>query len=167
LSELLEESFARTGGAAPPLPWPSIIASSARFPNLSRIAGLFQGEGEHPDGLLAFAWGCMHGDHARYDAAASTRRGDMHIPLGYGLVWDLLTWSRRNGATWFDFGGVTAGSAGSGDRLGGISDFKRGFSQRTEDVQEEWAYEPHPRLLQFAHTIRRAARTLQARSNRS
>lgn len=167
LRALMEESFTRTGGAAPPLPWPAIIESSRRFPWLSRIAGLFHDASEGANALLAFAWGCMHGDHAHYDAAASTRREDLRIPLGYGPVWDLLIWSRSNGATWFDFGGITAGSAGSADPLGGISDFKRGFSPLTEDVQEEWAYDPHPRLLQFAHTIRRAARTLRPRSNRS
>jgi hypothetical protein len=161
LQELLVASFARTGGTPPSLPWASILEASARHPELSRVAGLFYDGRTDGEGLLAFAWGCMHGDHARYDAAASTRRDDLRIPLGYGPVWDLLAWSRAAGATWFDFGGVTAGSAGSDDRLGGISDFKRGFSSLTEDVQEEWDYEPHPRLQQLANTIRRAARILR------
>lgn len=167
LQELFAASFARTGGTPPPLPWTAIIAASRRHPDLSRIAGLFQGDREDPDGLVAFAWGNMHGDHVHYDAAASTRREDLRMPLGYGPVWDLLTWSRAAGATWFDFGGVTPGHAGSDDRLGGISDFKRGFSPLTEDVQLELDYAPHPRLLRLADALRTAARTIRGGAGRA
>ena len=60
------------------------------------------------------------------------------------LFWDLIVWAKRIGASWFDLGGVTAGSVGSGDPVGGISDFKRLFSKQMIDVAEDWEFEPRP-----------------------
>lgn len=164
LVALMNETFARTEGESPAIPWPLVIEMSRRYPDASRVAGLFRIDRDGDDALLAFAWGCMHGDHAHYDAAASTRLSDLRMPLGYGPVWDLLRWSRRAGASWFDFGGVTAGSAGSGDPLGGISDFKRGFSSIIEELQEEWVYVPRPsvmRLARFGSSLSSAVSRLQ------
>src|SRR5207249_11101081 len=109
----------------------------------------------HRDTLLAFAWGCHHGDHAHYDAAASTRHTDLKLPLGYALAGDLIRWSKQNGATWFDFGGVTTGSrtCGDADPVGGISDFKRYFSKNIIEVGDEWVLEPRSIRAALARII--------------
>jgi len=163
LGELLAASFARTGGLPPALHWEAIIELSRTQPHLSRLAGLFRTDRQHADALVAFAWGCMHGDHAHYDAAGSVRLEDLHLPLGYGPVWDLLCWARDGGASWFDFGGVTVTDVGATDPLGGISDFKRGFSHLTEEVQEELELVPHPRLVRLSEAVSRVVRSFSRR----
>jgi hypothetical protein len=57
-------------------------------------------------------------------------------------MWDLMCWARRNGASWWDFGGITEGQQGSDDPVGGISDFKRHFSTTVRLVGERWVLEP-------------------------
>jgi hypothetical protein len=143
LEILLRETFARTHGTYVGENWPAIVRFSEREPGLSRIAGLFRSDDPGPDGLLAFAWGRMHGDHADYATGASTRPSDIRTPLGYGTIWDLVRWAKREGATWFDLGGITPGTHGSDDPLGGISDFKRYFGGTFDEVGDEWILEPH------------------------
>lgn len=143
LSALYQETMRRTGGGSQERPWARCIALSRQQPAWSRLVGLFRTDRDGPESLLAFAWGCHHGDHAHYDAAASTRQTDLKLPLAYPLVWDLLCWAKRHGAAWFDFGGITSGTCGSGDALGGISDFKRYFSRNEIEVGAEWVFEPH------------------------
>jgi lipid II:glycine glycyltransferase (peptidoglycan interpeptide bridge formation enzyme) len=72
-------------------------------------------------------------------------------------MWDLIVWAKRAGATWFDFGGVTAGTAGSGDPLGGISDFKRLFSKERAEVAEDWVLEPRKLVARLARLVRSGA----------
>lgn len=144
LAELLHETMARTGGHSETHDWTAIINLSNRHPQLSRLVGLFREDSESPEALLAFAWGRYHGDHVDYAVAASTRAVDIKMPLAYAIAWDLICWAKKNGATWFDFAGITAGSHASADRLGGISDFKRYFSEQVVVVGEEWVFEPHP-----------------------
>jgi lipid II:glycine glycyltransferase (peptidoglycan interpeptide bridge formation enzyme) len=62
----------------------------------------------------------------------------------YPLVWDLVGWAADMGVDWFDFGGVTEDGTGSDDPLGGISDFKRHFAQRPEEVAEDCDHPPIP-----------------------
>ncbi|HKB39777.1 MAG TPA: GNAT family N-acetyltransferase [Gemmataceae bacterium] len=143
MEALHRETLGRTGGKVRQRDWAAVIALSRECPEVSRLVGLFRTALTGPDSLLAFAWGCGHGDCAHYDAAASTRQSDLRIPLVYALVWDLVCWAKRNGAQWFDFGGVTEGTFGSEDRLGGISDFKRYFSKDIVSVGGEWLLEPH------------------------
>jgi lipid II:glycine glycyltransferase (peptidoglycan interpeptide bridge formation enzyme) len=76
--------------------------------------------------------------------------------MAYPLAWDLIRWARGQGAVIFDFGGISAGTAESDDPLGGISDFKRRFTDRVERVGEEWVYEPHPARAQLARWTSRA-----------
>jgi hypothetical protein len=144
LEELLRETLGRTGGDPAPHAWAEILALSERRPELSRVVGLFRTDRPGPEGLLSFAWGCHHGDHAHYATAASTRRTDLRIPMMYPLAWELILWARRNGARTFDFGGISTGSAGGDDPLGGISDFKRRFTDRVVAVGSEWVFEPSP-----------------------
>ena len=107
--------------------------------------GLFGHGKSEPDTLLAFAVGHNHGDHVQYSHAASTRdTGGLPLPLGYALAWHIICWGKDLGAEWFDFGGITQGSHDSGDRLGGISDFKRYFTKTVETVGDEWVLEVRP-----------------------
>ena len=154
LDSLKLETMQRTGGTQARTDWAGPIALSAEHPHLSRIVGMFRTDREGPESLLAFAWGCAHGDHAHYDAAASTRHTDLRVPLAYALVWDLVRWARGTGAGWFDFGGITDGRFGeAGDRLGGISDFKRYFSREVVDVGGEWVLEPSRARAGLARAI--------------
>lgn len=153
MSQLLRETMARTGGSYHQHDWPAIIGFSGEYPGLSRIVGIFRETGSDPESLLAFAWGRNHGDHVDYAVAASTRVADLKAPLGYAAAWDLVSWAKANGATWFDFGGISAGSHASDDPVGGISDFKRYFSKQSETVGEEWVLEPHPVRASIANGV--------------
>jgi lipid II:glycine glycyltransferase (peptidoglycan interpeptide bridge formation enzyme) len=157
LEKLADDTRERTGGERRHLNWRTFIEMSRQAPNLSRIAILERTDRGAPDSVLAFAWGCMHGDVAEYSESGSERVGDMKISTSYALLWDLIGWARRNGAKWFDFGGVTSGNTESGDPLGGISDFKRRFSQHEVEVGEQWEFYPHPRRAAIASAVSRTA----------
>ena len=142
MNALMKETMARTGGRFTPVDWERRIELAKTHPQLCRIAGVVHGDLEGDDRLLAFVYGCHHGIHAQYSDGASARQLG-RLPLMYPLLWDLLRWARDSGAQWFDMGGVTASSFGdAGDPLGGISDFKRRFSDEVVDVGEEWVLEP-------------------------
>jgi hypothetical protein len=141
LDALCRESFARSGGRYQGDPWRRIIPFTVSNPGDARLVGLWRADRPGPDGLLAFALGYWHGEHAEYRAAGSTRAEDLKMPLGYAAAWDLIVWSKRLGARWFDFGGVTEGRS---DNLGRISDFKRMFSRNVVECAEEWVLEVSP-----------------------
>src|SRR5262249_47314031 len=153
LGQLEAENRRRTGGPYRPRDWRAVFGPSNAHPELPRLVGLFRTDAAAPACLLAFAWGCHHGDHGQYLAAGSTRQTALRVPLGYPLVWDLLVWARRNGGGWFDLAGITQGHQGSADPLGGISDFKRRFSKTLVEVSEEWVLEPHPVRAFLARAI--------------
>ncbi len=164
LEALMAETYQRTGGSAPPLPWQTMIALSHREPNRSRIGGLFDPTSDGPEALVAFAWGALHGSYVTYEAGASTRRASLgRTPLAYAPLWDLVTWAGGTTASWFDFGGITAGTKESADDpLGGISDFKRFFCQTAVDVGDDWVLEP--RAIRAA--VARVASALARRFSR-
>lgn len=157
LSELLHETMSRTGGHSFEIDWASIIELSTRYPDQSRIIGVFRDSSLAPESLLAFAWSRYNGDDADYAVAASTRAPDLKLPLGYAPVWDLICWAKRSGANWFDFGGISSGSHGSADPLGGISDFKRYFSKDIVTVGEEWTFDARPARALLARTLGKGA----------
>ena len=144
LDALLEETLARTGGAGDSPDWRAMLRLTRDHPHAARLVGLVRTDASGPDALLAFAFGRHHGDHAEYATAGSTRRSDLRLPMAYPLVWDLMCWARRHGALYLDLGGVSDGHLDDGDPLGGISDFKRYFSQQRVSVGAEWVCEPHP-----------------------
>jgi hypothetical protein len=158
LQRLLDETMSRTGGKLAHKPWADILGLSARRPDLSRVIGLFRTDTDDPSALLGFAWGCHHQDHAHYAAAASTRRTELRVPILYPLAWDLILWARLHGAVIFDFGGITMGALGSDDPLGGISDFKRRFTDHVVEVGSEWAYEPRTMSSRAARWVVAAGR---------
>jgi hypothetical protein len=162
LQQLSDETRARTGGAQRLLDWNAIIEMSAKAPQLSRIAVLERTDRPGPDRILAFAWGCLHGDVGEYSESGSTRADDLKVSTSYALLWDLISWARKGGAHTFDLGGITSGITHSDDPLGGISDFKRRFSQREVEVGEEWELVPRPRRAMVAGIMSRAAGVLRS-----
>ena len=161
LDTLAREAFARTAGRYRQESWGAIIELSRRQPELSRLVGLFRQTVDEPDSLLAFEWGCMHGDHAQSIAAGSTRPSGTRTPLAHALVWDLISWAKQQGARYFDLGGITHGALGSADPLGGISDFKRSFGATVVEVGAEWSLEPHPLATRVAGALSRLAAALR------
>lgn len=157
MNDIYVETMQRTDGGSRRREWNRCIGFANEHPELSRLVGLYRTDACGADSLLSFAWGCLHGDYVHYDAAASTRQTDLRMPLGYALVWDLCVWAKQRGATWFDFGGITAGHHGSDDRLGGISDFKRGFSSNVVSLGGEWVLEPRPLRARMARAVSSSA----------
>ena len=158
MSALMTDTFARSGAKPDPRDWGPLIRFSMDHPHLSRLAGLFRtgGGAPAPDTLLAFVWGAHHGDTAEYVAGASTRAPDVKMPLSYGLMWDLIEWAWRGGATWFDLGGITGGSHGSDDPVGGISDFKRYFRPEVHTVGAEFTLAGSTTLGALSRAVERA-----------
>lgn len=155
MNELMKQTMARTGGRFTPVDWERRIALAESNPSLCRIVGVIHGEMTGEERLVAFVYGCHHGRHAQYSDGASARQLG-RLPLMYPLLWDLIRWARDTGAQWFDMGGVTAGSFGDGqDALGGISDFKRRFSDDVVDVAEEWVFEPTSLIATLAIGLNR------------
>jgi hypothetical protein len=159
LEALSRETRVRTGGRYEALwDWAGVIELSRRVPDAARLVGLFRTDREGPDALLGFSWAWWNGRSASYFAGASSRPSDLgRLHIGYPLMWDLITWAKRAGATWFDFGGVTAGTTGSGDPLGGISDFKRLFAKETAEVAEDWVLEPRKVVARLAKLVSTSA----------
>lgn len=155
MEELMKETFGRTDATPAHWDWGRLIDFSNRHPTSARVVGLFrQPWTDGPESLLSFAVGYNHGDHVEYADAASTRNTDLKMPLAYGLAWDLIAWAKALGATWFDFSGITHGDHDDpGDRLRGISDFKRYFTKDVVHVGDEWVLEPHALRARAARAI--------------
>jgi hypothetical protein len=166
MNKLLAESFARTGGRSQSEDLATVIRLCAAIPDRSRVVGAFRGPSRSPEDLVGFAWGLHHGDRVQYHTGASARIPGVRLPILYPVLWDLITWGKRTGGTWFDLGGVTPGSSGSDDALGGISDFKRGFSKVEIALGQEWEFAPSPLLWRVAQQSSRVARWLRARGKR-
>ena len=151
---ILDASLSRTGAGHHHRDWGARIDFALRHPELARLTGVFRAGATGSDALVAFAWGCAHGDHVEYSDAGSLRAGDLRVPLGYALVWDIACWGKRLGAQWLDLGGVTSGHLGdSSDPLGGISDFKRTFSTDTRRVADYLESEPHTLRARIARRV--------------
>ena len=161
MNTLLAESFSRTGGEVELVDWRAVLQLCAAAPNRSRLVGAFRGASRGPDDLVGFAWGLHHGDRVQYHTGASARIQGIRLPILYPVLWDLIVWGKQSGGTWFDFGGVTPGTAGSDDALGGISAFKRGFSKDEVASGQEWAFTPSPIRWRLAQQSSRLARWLR------
>jgi hypothetical protein len=162
MNALMRETMARTGSTPERTDWPLVIEMCQMHPERSRLVGMFVEGSTRPDDLLAFSWGCHHGEYGHYNIGASTRSFDTNISLGYSLVWDLVLWAQANGARWFDFGGITEGVTNSADPLGGISDMKRHFSRSEVSVGEEWVYVLCPMRARIAAAVSRLAQRIRA-----
>jgi GNAT acetyltransferase-like protein len=155
LEVLSGEAFARTGARYEAAwDWAGVIELSRRIPDASRLVGLFRTDREGTDALLGFVWGWWNGQSVSYFAGASSRPSDLpRVGIIHPLFWDLIVWAKQAGATWFDLGGATAGTTGSADPVGGISDFKRRFCKDMADVAEDWVFEPHPLPARLAALV--------------
>ena len=164
IAALEREAFARTGGQATPTDWPALIGYARENPDLVRIVGIFSEPAGAPSELLGFATGRFHGDHVEYASAGTTRRPWLKISIGYPLLWHLVEWAHAVGATWFDFGGITAGTVGDGaGALGGISDFKRHFGGAEIEVGGEWMLPLSPLRSAMADAISRVTGAMRRR----
>ena len=152
IDELQQGAMQRTGGYKPTQDWQSILIMSQKYPDLSRVVGLFQGEQTTPENMGAFGWSLNNGDYVEHRAAGSTRQTDVRIPYGYLLVWDMVQWAKSVGAQWFDMGGVTL-AEGDQNHLEGISRFKKYFSRDVLEVGAEWVMEPAPLRAKVANAI--------------
>lgn len=156
MEQLAVETMARTGGVHQTQPWAHVIKFSNENPALSRLVGVFAPDRSVENSLLAFAWGRWNGDHVQYSHAASTRDVPARVSCGYPLLWDLISWAKSRDAVWFDLGGITSGHhEDAADPLGGISDFKRFFSEDVVSVSEEWVFAPHSWRSRLAQRIHR------------
>lgn len=144
MNALLAEVMVRTGGLATAVEWERVMRLCHALPHRSRLVGVFRGAGRAPGDLIGYVWGLHHGDRVEYHTGAAARLPGVRLPVLYPALWDLITWGRRSGGTWFDLGGVTPGTTGSSDPLGGISDFKRGFSKEELLLGQEWTLVPSP-----------------------
>ena len=120
---------------------------------LARVVGLFRTDCTGPESLLAFVHGLHHGNHAEYSSGATSRDTDIRVPQTYALIWDLLRWAKRHGATLFDLGGITEAVNDGSDPLRGISAFKRYFSKEELHVGDEWVLEPSALRASLARAV--------------
>lgn len=157
LASLYAEAFESTGSEVPHVDWRGWLDLAELRPDLVHMVGMrHEDERDH----LGFAVGVSHGDVVEYHHAASTRRRDTNVPLLYAPLWELVVWAKRNGAHWFDFGGVTVEDAGGDDPLAGISDFKRFFCRTLVETGGEWVLDPPSvagRLWKTARLLKDAA----------
>ena len=143
----------RTQGTCSPQNWASVMKLSREHPDLSRVAGLYLAKDElEPDSLIGFAWGCMNGMSGEYRAGGTIHIPNVKFSISYRLVRDLILWSKRQGACWFDMGGVTVGEPVT-HPLHGVTVFKRHFTHNLAVVGEEWSLEPHPVRAEFVRWI--------------
>jgi hypothetical protein len=160
IKQLQEEALQRTRGHVFQEDWQKVLTLSRENPDLSRVFGLFLGEEDTPENMGAFGWVCNHGDHGEYRAAGSKSRGDVRIPFGYLLVWQMIRWAKTTGAEWFEMGGgVVSGENRS--ELEGISAFKRYFTHDVVEVGAEWVLEPAPLRARISGVISVGARRIR------
>ena len=153
ITELELRAIRRTQGTSPAQNWPAILSLSRQYPELSRVVGLFSSaDNEEPEALLGFAWGCLNATSGEYRAGGTAHHPGLKVSISHRLLRDLILWSRRNGACWFDMGGVTVGEP-DWHPLHGVSVFKRHFTHHLEDVGEEWSLEPHPMRARFVRWL--------------
>jgi GNAT superfamily N-acetyltransferase len=156
MNAMLHQTFARTRGRIESTDWTAIMAMSNEVPRHSRLIGVFDGARSGPDALVAFAWGHNSGSRAVYHMGASIRSSGAKIPLLDLAMWDLIAWAKREGAHWFDFGGVSAAEGAGDDPLAGISEFKRRFCRNEIAFGEEWVFEPSPAKASIARSVVRS-----------
>lgn len=150
MNDLLGVSMSRTGGRFEETRWADVLAFIATDPSRGALVGVFRTDVVGTDALVGYVLGYRHADTVQYSTAACARLNEIRAPLLYAPTWELMRWGKQNGAKWFDFGGITAGSRESGDRAGGISDFKRYFCEEVTSVGAEMVFSPVPRLSRLA-----------------
>jgi len=156
IDELAYRAMNRTGGNHRKVDWVAVMKYCLDVPDVARLTGLFSPSLDKP--LVGFALGLREGDHVEYNTAGSSR-GQVKAAIGYGPAWDLISWARRTGAAWFDFGGIPAEDAPPSS-VSGIARFKRNFGGAPIEVREEWAFEPSPFKASVSRGISESARVI-------
>jgi hypothetical protein len=159
IDAIARETMERTGGRHTSQDWKGRIELSALHADHARLIGLWRDDVTGPDSLVAFAWGCHHGQHAHYADAgadgAATR--ELRVAWAHPMMWDLIRWAKQVGAQWFDLGGITRGTVDDeNDPLGGISHFKRLFNDEVLRVSEEWVLDTHNWRATLVNSVYRA-----------
>lgn len=153
LRALDAETMLRTNGSLDSLSWPDMLRFVTEHPTHAALLGVVRIDASDENALVGYVLGVRHGDTVEYRRAASTRIESLRAPLLYAPTWQLMRWAQEVGAGWFDFGGVGDGSHASGEATGGISDFKRYFSDVTTEVGAELTYSPAVYLDTLARAI--------------
>ena len=153
MGTLRQESMRRTGRDSHSFDFESYIVLARDHPELLRIVGTFDPRVCGTKALVGYAIGEMHGDHVTYSHAACLPAAVSNTPITQAPTWELIRWAKRNGATWFDFGGVSMPDDDGRDPLRGISDFKKSFSSDILRVGDAWILEPRPVRARIAATI--------------
>lgn len=130
----LDASMNRTGAHKGYFDFRTLFSIRAKRPDRAKMIGLYLKH--RPEEMLAFVSAFSHGRVVEYSAAGSFADAELRkIPFNYLLVWELMKWGKSIGAEFFDMGGVTDGDAA--DRLAGISEFKRNFTESEHDIGRE------------------------------
>lgn len=130
----LNASMNRTGVQHGFYDFKTLFALKAKNAERVKILGLSLAH--RPDEMLAFVTAFSHGKVIEYSAAGSHADAELRkIPFNYMLVWELMKWGKSVGGEVFDLGGVTDGDPS--DRLAGISDFKRAFTEDEHEIGKE------------------------------
>lgn len=158
MERLWDETFSRTGAAPPPRAWRDRIAYGCNHPDLFRIVGTFSPDYPEVDSLVSFVCAMNNGDHAVYSDSGSTQTLDSPVAISYAPLWESMKWAKSQGCEWFDMGGITSGTLeDADDPRGGISDFKRRFTEEVIEVGGEWTFTPRPFREALAHGAHKAA----------
>jgi len=130
----LDAAFVRTVGEKAHFDFETAFALAASRPDRAAVLGLFWKD--DPERLLAYVTGFRSGAAAEYSSAGSLDDPELRkLPFNYWLLWNLLLWAKRSGASFLDLRGITDG--GSADPLKGISFFKRRFPGREIEINRE------------------------------
>ena len=141
--EALSAAFARTGGGSAHFDFETAFSLITKHPDRAAIIGLFLKS--RPERMLAYVTGFRSGAVAEYSSSGSLDDPELRsFPFNYWLLWNLMLWAKRSGASFFDLRGVTGG--GSSDPLNGISFFKRRFPARETEINREMETILKPKL---------------------
>jgi lipid II:glycine glycyltransferase (peptidoglycan interpeptide bridge formation enzyme) len=103
------------------------------------------------------------GESVVYSTAGTERAPDIGAaPLGYGLVWALMTWAQSLGVPQFDFGGITPEDQPE-HPLARISEFKRKFRGEEVRIASDWYLDIAPAQARLLDLTGQAMSMLRGR----
>jgi hypothetical protein len=141
--EALNAAFARTSGEKVHFDFETTFSLISKYPDRAAVLGFFLKK--NPERLLAYSTGFRSGAMAEFSSAGSLKDSELRVfPFNYLLLWNLILWAKRSGASFLDLRGVTGG--GISDPLDGISYFKRRFGGREIEINREMTAVLKPKL---------------------
>jgi hypothetical protein len=161
LQVLHEAAHGRTGGHAASLDLATAVTESQQDGANSVVFGVFHPDRTEKDALVGFVHGVTTEESVIYSTAGTERAPDIGAaPLGYGLVWALMSWGQRRGLPWFDFGGITPEDQPD-HPLARISEFKRKFRGEEVRIASDWFLDIAPMQARLLDAAGRAAGLLR------